>query len=271
MNVQASQKIYTVESKIDIVEISLNKKLDGLQSDLDQKIDILQYSISRLTNQENVHQKEENPKEECLINITVEEHCKQKNEVIFPLLNEDGDGKEAVEKPQNLILKPLPIKLDPSATTQATNSSLATTPSSDLVHILPTPVEHSTPETPTAKAIPSALHVQHFKKLVAFVETFATTSKKLAAAYTTWHNGWLIQKPSWFRFGAPGPQQLHQLHQFPAASKGLRNLFFFFFFFWGGGGGGGGAQSPPLFCFEFFFVILFSFLLIYLVFLFIFL
>ena len=42
-------------------------KLDGLQSELDQKIDILQYSISRLANQQYVHQAEENPEEECLI------------------------------------------------------------------------------------------------------------------------------------------------------------------------------------------------------------
>ena len=70
VNVQENQRIYTMEN-------SLNQKLDGLQSDLDQKIGILQYSISRLTNQQHVHPEEENPKEECLIDITVEEHCKQ--------------------------------------------------------------------------------------------------------------------------------------------------------------------------------------------------
>ena len=65
VNVQTNQRIDTMES-------SLNQKLDGLQSDLDQKIDILQYSISRLTNQQHVH-----PQEECLIDTTLEEHCKQ--------------------------------------------------------------------------------------------------------------------------------------------------------------------------------------------------
>ena len=97
MNVQTNQRIDTMES-------SLNQKLDGLQSDLDQKIDILQYSISRLTNQQHVHQEEENPEEECLIDTTVEEHCKQQNEAISPLLTEEGSGKEVVEEPQSLFL-----------------------------------------------------------------------------------------------------------------------------------------------------------------------
>ena len=114
VNVQTNQRIDTMES-------SLNQKLDGLQSDLDQKINILQYSISRLTNQQHVH-----PEEECLIDTIVEEHCKQQNEAISPLLTEEGSGKEAV----------------------------------------------------------------------ASVQTFATTSQTLAAAYTAWHNGWLIPKPS---------------------------------------------------------------------------
>ena len=88
-----------MESKIDTVESSLNKKLDGLQSELDQKIDILHYSISRLTNQQNVLQEEENPEEECLIDNTVDKHCKQQNEPISLLLIEVGSGKETVEEP----------------------------------------------------------------------------------------------------------------------------------------------------------------------------
>ena len=81
LNVQTNQKFDTMES-------SLNQKLDGLQSDLYQKIDILQYSISRLTNQQNVHSEEE-----CLIDTTVEEHCKQQNEAISPLLTKEGSGR----------------------------------------------------------------------------------------------------------------------------------------------------------------------------------
>ena len=44
VNVQVNQEIYTVEN-------SLNKELDGFQSEIDHKFDILQQSISKLTNQ----------------------------------------------------------------------------------------------------------------------------------------------------------------------------------------------------------------------------
>ena len=102
----------------------------------------------------------------------MEEHCKQQIEAIFPLLTEEGNGQEVVEDPQKLILKPFPKKLNPSATAQALNSPLPATPSPDPMHILLTPTAHSTPETPTIKAIPFALHVHNFRKLVAYVQTF---------------------------------------------------------------------------------------------------
>ena len=112
----------------------------------------------------------------------------RRKEEILPLISEEGSGKDAGEEPQ----KP---------TAQATNSPL---PCPDPVHILPTPIAHSTPETPAAKAIPSTLPVlQNFRKLVAYVRTFTTTSKTLVAAHTVWHNGWF---GCCFRFGAPGPQ-----------------------------------------------------------------
>ena len=149
-----------------------------------------------------------------MIDTIMEEHCKQQNEAISQLLTEEGNGKEVVEEPQKLILNPLPTTLNPSATAQATNSPLPAVSSPDLVHILPIPTAHSTPETHTVKAISSALPVQYFRKLVVYVQTFATTSQTLATAHIAWHNGWSIPKPSWFRFGALGPQQLHQLHQF---------------------------------------------------------
>ena len=172
------------------MESALNQKLDGLQSEIDQKFDILQYSLSTLAIQQHVHQEEE-----CLIDTTMEEHCKQQK-AISPLLTEEGSGKEVMKDPQKLILNPFPIKLNPSGIAQATNNTLQAAPSPDPVHILPTPVSHSTLETPTAKAIPSALHVQNFRKLVAYVQSFATTSQTLAAAYIAWHSGWLIPKLS---------------------------------------------------------------------------
>ena len=130
------QKVANVKTnqRIDTMESSLNQKLDGLQNDLHQKIDILQYSISRLTNQQHVHPDEENPEEECLINIIVEEHCKQQlqeelietaiefsefsdicSDFCPSLLTEESSGKEVVEEPQKLILNLFPTKLNPSA------------------------------------------------------------------------------------------------------------------------------------------------------------
>ena len=58
VNIQANQEIDTVES-------SLNKELDGFQSEMDHKFDILLQSISKITNKL-VHQEEENLEEECL-------------------------------------------------------------------------------------------------------------------------------------------------------------------------------------------------------------
>ena len=70
INAQLSQKIDTLENNVD-------KRIDGLQREINQKFDNLQKSISRLTNQQHVYPKEENPEEECLIDTIVEEHCQQ--------------------------------------------------------------------------------------------------------------------------------------------------------------------------------------------------
>ena len=101
----------------------------------------------------------------------------EKKEAISPLLTEEGSGKEVVEEPQNPILKPLPL------------GSLPVAPSPDPMHTLLKPVAHETHGTPTAKVIPSSLPVHYFRKLVAYVQNFATTSKKLAAAHVGWHSG----------------------------------------------------------------------------------
>ena len=63
----------------------------------------------------------------------------------------------------------------------------------DSVNILPSPASQSqpkTPEAPNTKATLSLLILQNFRKLVATVQNFATTSKTLAVAYIAWHSGW---------------------------------------------------------------------------------
>ena len=92
INAQLSQKIDTMENIVD-------KRIDGLQSEMEHKLDNLQYSISMLTNQQHVHQEEVNLEEECLIDTTVEEQCKQQKEETSPTLTEEGGGKEEIEKP----------------------------------------------------------------------------------------------------------------------------------------------------------------------------
>ena len=178
----------------DTVESSLNKELDGFQSEIDQKFDILQESISKLTNQL-VHQEEENPEGWCLTDTMAEEQCEQQpypeliedfielsegfsessdmcdvvfprenQEEILPFITDEGSGIEAGKEPQKLTLQPIPMNLNPSATAQPQNSPLP-------VYILPTPAAQPTPRAPTGKATSIALHVlQKFKKLVALLE-----------------------------------------------------------------------------------------------------
>ena len=67
VNVQANQKIDTMES-------SMDKRIDGLQSKIDQKFDNMQKSISRLTNH-HIHKEEESPEEEWLSDTMMEKQC----------------------------------------------------------------------------------------------------------------------------------------------------------------------------------------------------
>ena len=154
----------------------------------------------------------------------------RREEEILPLLTEEGSGKEAVEEHQehNLPLPPI-----------------------DSVYIFPTPATHSNSKTPTTKAIQFALPTQqNFKKLVATVQAYATTSKTLAATHTACHSGWF---ECWFRHGAPGPQHSCKLHQFQQPPKARET-------------GLGGLSIPPLFVLIF--LVLFYFILISLIFLF---
>ena len=196
------------------VESSLNKELDGFQSEIDQKLDILQESISKLTNQF-VHQNEENPEEECLIDTIVGEQAQlqlqeelkeepaedppeelqggpqlcveygpwKREEETSPMLTEEGNGKEEMEEPHQFTIK-------------ATNNPLP-------VYILPLPAAQPIPKAPTKKSNPSLPMLKNLKRLVAIVQNFATTSKKMAAAHIVWHSGWF---GCWFGFGAPEPR-----------------------------------------------------------------
>ena len=64
-NAQLSKNIYTVENP-------LEQTLDEFQSEVGQQVDSLQCSISKLAQQLD-HQGEENPEDECLTDIMVED------------------------------------------------------------------------------------------------------------------------------------------------------------------------------------------------------
>ena len=136
INAQLSQKIDTMENNV-------NKRIDGLQSEMDHKLDNLQYSISKLANQL-VHQDEENLEGEWLTGQ--EDLMQEPVEALEELPTGEvggGRGKEAGEEPQEPILQPIPMDLDPNATAQPQNSPLPCTyyqhlqQNQHLQHLLP--------------------------------------------------------------------------------------------------------------------------------------
>ena len=110
---------------------------------------------------------------------------RENQEEIIALLTEEDSGTEAGKEPQKLTLQPIPMKLNPSATSEATYNPLP-------VYILPTPAANSKPTAPApkAKSNSSLPAMQKFKKLVANLQDSATTSKTQADAYIAWHIGW---------------------------------------------------------------------------------
>ena len=233
MTVQTNQETETVES-------SLNKELDGFQSEIDQKLDILQESISKLAQQLD-HVEEESQEDECLTETILVEQDKlqpqeelkmesveapeelqdalessvvfllwRKEEEITTPLTEEGNKTKAVEVPKKNVIQPNPIDLDTTATAQDTKYPLTVAPSVDQVYILPSPAPQPTPAekskpaapAPKGKSNPSLHAMQNFKDLVAIAQIFATTSKKMATAYIAWHSGWFGCR---FGFGASEP------------------------------------------------------------------
>ena len=186
-NAQLSQKIHAVENP-------LEQKLDGFQCKIGQQFDSLQCSISKLAEQLD-QKREESQEEECLRGTMVGEPCLQqpqeglvenfessvgaavclweKKEATSPLLTKDSSGQKTVEGTQEPNIQPIPMKLNPSATAQATKCPLPVAPSTNQVYIMPT---HA-PPSPKAKSNPSLPAMQNFKRLVASVQNFATTSK----------------------------------------------------------------------------------------------
>ena len=180
---------------------------------------------------------EEIQEEECLDGNMVEEQCEQQPhqeliedsielsegltessdmcDVVFPRENQEEIisllTEEAVEEHKENIF-PLPptdsvyILPLPAPQSQPKNNPLLVPPTADQVYILPMPAAQPKPAAPApkGKSNPSLHAMQNFRRLVASVHAFATTSKTMATAYIAWHSGWFR---CGFGFGTPGPRQ----------------------------------------------------------------
>ena len=223
-NAQLSKKIHTEEN-------SLDQRLDGLNIDFEHKWDNLQDSIEDLVDLQLCP-----PEEECQSGTMVEEQCEQQPhqeliedsielsegltessdmcDVVFPRENQEEIisllTEEAVEEHKENIF-PLPptdsvyILPLPAPQSQPKNNPLLVPPTADQVYILPMPAAQPKPAAPApkGKSNPSLHAMQNFRRLVASVHAFATTSKTMATAYIAWHSGWF---GCGFGFGTPGPR-----------------------------------------------------------------
>ena len=213
-----------------VMNVQVNRQIETLKSEMELKFDNLRCSNSKLAQQpdqkEEKKLEEESQEGESLIETVLVEQAQlqpqeelkeesleapealqdasvtfwpwTKEEEITALLTEKSSGHEGTQEP---IIQPnpqaIPIDLDTIANAKTTYNPLP-------VYILPTPAENPKPATPAPKGKSNSLpSMQKFRRLVASVHTFATTSKKMANAYIAWHSGWF---GCGFGFGAPGPR-----------------------------------------------------------------
>ena len=218
--VEANKKIRA--HSIVTVEDNLNKELDGSQIKIQESIS----KLAQQPDQEEENLEEESQEEESLTETVLVEQAQlqpqeeleveslkspedlqdasvifwpwKQEEQISALITEKSSGHEGTQEP---IIQPnpqaIPIDLDTIANAKATYYPLP-------VYILPTPAAKSKPSAPAPKGKSNSLpSMQKLKRLVAYVHTFATTSKKMANAYIAWHSGWF---GCGFGFGTPGPR-----------------------------------------------------------------
>ena len=214
-NAQLSDKIHTEEN-------SLDQSLDGLNNDFEHDWDTLQYSIEDLVDlqlcpPEEECQSEQQPHKELIEDfIELSEGLDESSymcDVVFPrenqeeiisLLTKEGSKTKAVEVPKKNVIQPNPIDLDTTATAQDTKYPLPVTLQLTK-YIFYLHLHHNQHLQQTQNLQLPKLSLTHsqpckkFKKLVAIVHAFATTSKTMAAAHIAWHSEWFGWR---FGFGA---------------------------------------------------------------------
>ena len=260
VTVQANQEIETVES-------SMDKELDGFQSESDQKLDIQQESILNLTNQfvqlEEENLEEESQEEECLtetvlveqVQLQPQEELKEesletpeelqeapvnfwpwtKEKEITALLTEKSSGHEGTQEP---IIQPnpqaIPIDLDTIATAQDTKTPLPVAPSDDQEYILPTPETKSKPAAPAPKDKSNPLPAAPPESV--FILSMPAAQPKPQASTTKATPSMLVL------------QNIRRLvafvHAFATTSKKMANAYIAWHSGWFGCGFGFGAPGP---------------------------
>ena len=260
VTVQANQETETVES-------SLNKELDGFQSESDQKLDILQESILKPTNQF-VHQEEENlekesQEEECLTETVLVEQAQlqpqedlkvksleapeelqeapvnfwpwTKEKEITALLTEKSSGHEGTQEP---IIKPnpqaIPIDLDTIATVQATKFPLLVPSSADLVYIQPQPAANSNPAAPAPKGKSNPLPAAPTESV--FILSMPAAQPKPQASTTKATPSMLVLQNI--------RRLVASVHAFATTSKTMATAYIAWHSGWFGCGFGFGAPGP---------------------------
>ena len=229
-----------IDQKLDILQESISKLTNQFVHQEEENLEEENLEAECLTETILVEQAQLQPQEELEVELVKAPEDLQDAPVNFwpwtneeqntALLTEKSSGHEGIQEP---IIQPNPIDLDTTATAQATKYPLLVPPSADLVYIqsppaanskhvapkaksnplpaappdsvfiLPMPAAQPKPQASTTKATSSLHAMQNFRRLVASVHAFATTSKMMATAYIAWHSGWFECR---FGFGAPGPR-----------------------------------------------------------------
>ena len=260
VTVQANQETETVES-------SLNKELDGFQSESDQKLDIQQESILKLTNQfvhpEDENLEEESQEDECLTETILVEQAQLQpqeelevelvkapealqdtlvnfwpwtnEEQIRALITEESSGHETGEEPQEPIYQPIPMKLNSSTTAQPRNNLTATAQATYNplpVYILP--AENSKLAAPAPKGKSNPLPVAPPDSV--FILPMPAAQPKPQASTTKATPSLLVLQNI--------RRLVASVHTFATTSKKMANAYIAWHSGWFGCGFGFGAPGP---------------------------
>ena len=227
-----SKVVGTIVEEQKVLNIQTNQRIEAVESSLNGKLDNMHSEISKLSNQLlQISEKEKAPFQgqqyQNMVNeigLTEAPNARIDEVKAVVTLRSGKELKPAVPE----LVKSAPVVAEPLQEEHKEND--LPLPPTDSVYILPSPAPQSQPKTPTSNAqatynplsvyiLPAAnskptasapkvksnplSDMQKFKKLVATVHAFATTSKTMATAHIAWHSGWFGCR---FGLGASEPR-----------------------------------------------------------------